>query len=143
MNNLSIKKGDNVVVLAGKDKGKTGSIMAVSPKTNRVIVQNVNIVKKHKKARSAQEKSEIISKEAPINASNVMVVCGACNKATRIAKKEVDGKLVRVCKKCGASLDVENKKAVKKATKATKTAKEEKVEAKPKTTKKASSKKGE
>ncbi len=140
MNNLSIKKGDNVVVLAGKDKGKTGSIMAVSPKTNRVIVQNVNIVKKHKKARSAQEKSEIISKEAAIDASNVMVVCPACNKATRIAKKDVEGKLVRVCKKCGASLDAEQKKAVKKSTK---TAKEEKVEAKPKTTKKASSKKGE
>lgn len=144
MNSLSIKKGDNVVVLAGKDKGKTGSIMAVSPKTNRVIVQNVNIVKKHKKARSAQDKSEIITKEAPIDASNVMVVCAACNKATRIAKKEIDGKLVRVCKKCGASLDVESKKAVKKATKTTKVAKnEEKVEAKPKTTKKASSKKGE
>ncbi len=143
MNSLSIKKGDNVVVLAGKDKGKTGSVMAVSPKTNRVIVQNVNIVKKHKKARNAQEKSQIISKEAPVYASNVMVVCAACNKATRIAKKEVNGKLVRVCKKCGASLDIEQKKAVKKAAKTAKTEKEEKVEAKPKTTKKASSKKGE
>ena len=139
MNSLSIKKGDNVVVLAGKDKGKTGSIMAVSPKTNRVIVQNVNIVKKHKKARNAQQKSEIVSMEAPIDASNVMVVCPACNKATRIAKKEVEGKLVRICKKCGAILDVENKKLAKKATKA----KEEKTEAKPKTTKKASAKKGE
>ncbi len=138
MNSLSIKKGDSVVVLAGKDKGKTGNIMAVSPKTNRVIVQNVNIVKRHQKARNAQQKSEIISKEAPIDASNVMVVCSACNKATRIAKKEVDGKLVRVCKKCGASLDVENKKAVKKATKS----KETKTEEKPKT-KKSSAKKGE
>ncbi len=139
MNSLSIKKGDSVVVLAGKDKGKTGNVLAVSPKTNRVAVQNVNIVKKHKKARNTQEKSEIVSMEAPIDASNVMVVCPACNKATRIAKKEVEGKLVRVCKKCGASLDVESKKAVKKAAKS----KEEKTEAKPKTTKKASAKKGE
>lgn len=116
MNSLSIKKGDTVVVLTGKDKGKTGNVLAVSPKTNRVIVQNVNIVKKHKKARNTQQKSEIITMEAPINASNVMVMCSACNDATRIAKKEVDGKMVRVCKKCGAVLDVD-KKATKKATK--------------------------
>ena len=116
MNSLSIKKGDTVVVLAGKDKGKTGNVLAVSPKTNRVIVQNVNIVKKHKKARNTQQKSEIITMEAPINASNVMVMCSACNDATRIAKKEVDGKMVRVCKKCGAVLDAD-KKAAKKATK--------------------------
>ena len=117
MNSLSIKKGDTVVVLAGKDKGKTGSILAVSPKTNRVIVQNVNVVKKHKKARSAQQKSEIISMEAPIDASNVMIICSACNDATRVAKKEVNGKNVRVCKKCGAVLDVESKKEAKKSTK--------------------------
>ena len=116
MNSLSIKKGDTVVVLAGKDKGKTGDILAVSPKTNRVIVKDVNIVKKHKKARSAQEKSEIITMEAPINASNVMILCSACNDATRIAKKEVDGKMVRVCKKCGAVLDGA-KKVAKKAAK--------------------------
>ena len=119
MNSLSIKKGDTVVVLAGKDKGKTGNILAVSPKTNRVIVSNVNVVKKHKKARNTQQKSEIVSMEAPINASNVMVMCSACNDATRIAKKEVHGKMVRVCKKCGAVLDAE-KKAAKKATKETK-----------------------
>lgn len=133
MNSLSIKKGDTVVVLAGKDKGKTGNILAVSPKTNRVIVQNVNIVKKHKKARNTQQKSEIVSMEAPINASNVMILCSACNDATRIAKKEVDGKMVRVCKKCGAVLD-NAKKATKKATKSKET-KSEAVSEK-KTTKK-------
>ena len=144
MNSLSIKKGDTVVVLAGKDKGKTGSILAVSPKTNRVIVKDVNIVKKHKKARNTQQKSEIVSMEAPIDASNVMVVCASCNKATRIAKIEVDGKLVRICKKCGASLDSkkEAKKVAKKSTK--KVEKENVAEEKPKkTTKKASAKKGE
>ncbi len=126
---LSIKKGDTVVVLAGKDKGKTSSVLAVSPKTNRVIVKDVNIVKKHKKARNTQQKSEIISMEAPIDASNVMVLCASCNDATRVAKKEVNGKMVRVCKKCGASLDVEAKKEVKKTTK--------KAEAKTKKTTKA------
>lgn len=144
MNSLSIKKGDTVVVLAGKDKGKTGSILAVSPKTNRVIVKDVNIVKKHKKARNTQQKSEIVSMEAPIDASNVMVVCASCNKATRIAKTEVDGKLVRICKKCGTSLDSkkEAKKVAKKSTK--KVEKENVAEEKPKkTTKKASAKKGE
>lgn len=138
MNSLSIKKGDTVVVLAGKDKGKTGNILAVSPKTNRVIVQNVNIVKKHKKARNTQEKSEIVSMEAPINASNVMILCSACNDATRVAKKEVDGKMVRVCKKCGATLD-SAKKVAKKATKTKETKNEAASEKKTtkKTTKKA------
>ncbi|MBE5746151.1 MAG: 50S ribosomal protein L24 [Clostridiales bacterium] len=138
MNSLSVKKGDTVVVLAGKDKGKTGSVLAVSPKTNRVIVSNVNIVKKHKKARNTQQKSEIVSMEAPINASNVMVMCAACNDATRIAKKEVDGKMVRVCKKCGAILEA-NKKAAKKATKESKkeVASEKTTKTKKTTTKKA------
>lgn len=128
MNSLSIKKGDNVVVIAGKDNKKTGEVLAVSPKTNRVIVKGVNVVKKHKKARNTQQKSEIISIEAPISASNVMVVCSACNKATRIAHSEVAGKKVRVCKHCGATLDKEFKKVAKKeAKKATKTEKVEKV----------------
>lgn len=128
MNSLSIKKGDNVVVIAGKDNKKTGEVLAVSPKTNRVIVKGVNVVKKHKKARNTQQKSEIISMEAPISASNVMVVCTACNKATRIAHAEIAGKKVRVCKHCGATLDKEFKKTAKKeAKKATKTEKVEKV----------------
>jgi len=117
MNSLSVKKGDTVVVLSGKDNGKTGEVLAVSPKSNRVVVKGVNVVKKHKKARNTQQKSEIIEMEAPVNASNVMVVCAACNKATRIAHAMVDGKKARVCKKCGASLDKEFKKAVKKAAK--------------------------
>lgn len=137
MNSLSVKKGDSVVILAGKDKGKTGNVLASSPKTNRVIVQNINIVKKHKKARSTQEKSEIITKEAPIDASNVMVICPSCNKATRIAKKEVENKMVRVCKKCGAVLDKENAKEAKKATKkaTAKTTTKEAGEKKPRTKK--------
>lgn len=121
MNSINVKKGDNVLVIAGKDNGKVAKVVASNPKTNRVVVEGVNIVTKCKKARSAQEKSSIIKQEAPISASNVMVVCPSCSKATRVAHAEVDGKKVRICKKCGASLEISKaKKADKKvATKAT------------------------
>lgn len=119
---MTVKKGDTVVVIAGKDKGKKGKVLEVFPKDNRVIVDGVNIVSKHKKARTQQEQSAIIKKTAPIDASNVMVVCGVCGKATRVAHREIDGKKVRVCKKCSASLDKEyvkqTKKDAKKAVKA-------------------------
>ncbi len=114
---MTVKKGDTVVVIAGKDKGKKGKILEVFPKDNRVIVDGVNIVSKHKKARTQQEQSAIIKKTAPIDASNVMVVCGVCGKATRVAHKEIDGKKVRVCKKCSASLDKEYVKQTKKDAK--------------------------
>lgn len=111
MNSLSVKKGDNVVVIAGKDKGKTGKISLVLPTKNRVTVEGVNIVSKHTKPRSAQEKGGIVKRPAAIDASNVQVICASCNKATRIAHSIVDGKKVRICKKCGATLDMEAKKA--------------------------------
>ena len=117
MSKLGIKKGDTVLVIAGKDKNKRAKVVAVSPKTSRVVVEGVNVVSKCKKARSAQEKSTITKIEAPIDASNVMVVCPSCGKATRVAHSVVDGKKVRVCKKCGASLDKEFVKEVKKASK--------------------------
>ncbi len=130
---LHVKKGDNVVVLAGKDKGKTGKILVANPSDSSVVVEGVNFISKHKKAKSAQEKSTIVKKEGKIAVSNVQVICSECKKATRIANKEVNGKMVRVCKHCGASLDVEYKKTVAKAAKkADKTAKveEKKVEEK-------------
>ena len=117
MSKLGIKKGDTVLVIAGKDKNKRAKVVAVSPKISRVVVEGVNVVSKCKKARSAQEKSTITKMEAPIDASNVMVVCPSCGKATRVAHSVVDGKKVRVCKKCGASLDKEFVKEVKKASK--------------------------
>ncbi len=114
---MNVKKGDNVIVIAGKDKGLTGKVLEVSPKTNKVTVEGVNIVSKHKKARKQGEQSEIIKKPAPFDASNVMVVCSVCGKPTRVAHKEIDGKKVRVCKKCSASLDKEYVKATKKEAK--------------------------
>lgn len=117
MSKLNVKKGDTVLVIAGKDKDKRAKVLAVSPKTAKVVVEGVNIVSKCKKARTAQDKSQIVKIEAPIDASNVMVICPKCGKATRVAHAEVDGKKARVCKKCGASLDKEFVKEVKKATK--------------------------
>ena len=113
---MNIKKGDTVVVITGKDKGKSGKVLEVFPKQNRVLVENINIVSRHTKPKSAQEKGGIIKKPAPINASNVMVLCD-CGKATRVAYKLVNGKKVRICKKCGNSLDKEHAKAVKKEAK--------------------------
>lgn len=122
---LHIKKGDNVVVIAGKDKGKTGKVLNAIPADNAVLVDGVNIVSKHQKARSAQDKSAIVKRENKIDASNVMIVCPVCNKATRIAVAVDGDKKYRKCKKCGASLDKEfAKKEVKKeAKKEAKTAK--------------------
>ena len=115
MAKLSVKKGDLVLVLAGKDNGKTGKILAAFPKENKVLVEGVNIATKAKKPKSAQEKGGIFKEEAPIDASNVMVICPVCGKATRVAHAVVDGKKVRTCKKCNASLDAKTKK--EKATK--------------------------
>ena len=132
MASISIKKGDYVQVISGEEKGKSGAVLSTNPTKGTIIVDGINIVKKHKKARSAQEQSAIINKAAPIDASNVMVVCPECGKATRIAHKveDKDGKQVkiRICKKCGASLEVKRavskaKSAAKKASKSTATTK--------------------
>lgn len=140
MASMNVKTGDTVVVITGKDAGKVGKVLSVSPKAHRIVVEGVNIVSKAHKARSAQDKSEIRKQEAAIDVSNVMPVCPKCGKATRVKHAVVDGKKVRVCK-CGASLDekaakVEKKTASKKVAKA-ETATEEKPAAKKTTTKTA------
>ena len=96
---MEIKKGDNVVVIAGKDKGKKGKVVETSPKSLKVVVEGVNVVSKHKKPRSAQDKGGIIKQTNPIDSSNVMVVCPNCDKATRVAHKDIEGKKVRVAKR--------------------------------------------
>ena len=130
------KKGDQAVVISGKEKGKKGKVSQVIPTTGKVVIENVNVVSRLKKPRSAQEKGGIMKKAAPIDASNVMVVCPACGKATRVAHKVIDGEKARVCKKCGASLDKDMKKQVKKDVKAeTKAAKAETAKTTAKTAK--------
>ena len=101
---MNVKVNDNVLVIAGKDKGVQGKVLATSPKANTVLVEGVRIQKKHQRARRANETSKIVEIPGPINASNVMVVCPACKKATRVKHNVVDGKKVRVCE-CGAVLD--------------------------------------
>ena len=104
-NKLHVKKGDTVVVLSGKDKGIKGKIIEALPKKTKVVVEGVNKIKRHTKPNQKAPNGGIIEKEAPMFASKVMVVCPACSKATRVAKREIDGKMVRVCKKCGEALD--------------------------------------
>ena len=113
---MNVKINDNVLVIAGKDKGKQGKVLATSPKANTVVVEGVRIQKKHEKARKANETSKIVETPGPVDASNVAVVCGACGKATKVKHNVVDGKKVRVCAKCGAVLDkAYSKKAAKAA----------------------------
>lgn len=147
---MKIKKNDTVLVLSGKDAGKTAKVLVAIPKTGKVVVDGVNVQKRHTKAKNAQEVSEIKTQSGAIDASNVMVVCPACGKATRVAYNTVEGKKVRVCKKCGASLEVAakaaEKKAVKKAAKdsdetATKKTATKKTTAKKTTTKAATEEK--
>lgn len=116
---MNVKTGDNVLVITGKDKGKSGKVLEVLASENKVVVENINLVTKHQKPRSQQDKGGKIQKTAPIEASNVMVICPNCGKATRVAHSEVAGKKVRSCKKCSASLDKEFVKASKKEAKKT------------------------
>ena len=101
---MKIKKGDNVKVLSGNDKGKTGEVLEVIPKTEKVIVKGVNVRKKHIKARKQGDESGIISVECAIHSSKVNVVCPKCNKATRVGYKMEKDEKVRVCARCGAKL---------------------------------------
>ncbi len=151
MNNLHVRKGDNVKVLTGKDKGKTGKILATDPKTNMVLVEGVNIATHHIKPRSATEQGGRKKVEAPIAASNVQIICPSCGKSVRARHQEIDGKNARICAKCGASLDAAlkadkadkkaKKAADKKATKKAKDEATEEVAEETKTTKKTTAKK--
>ncbi len=101
---MRIKKGDNVKVLAGKDIGKTGEVLETSPKDNTVVVKGININKRHVKPRKQGEEGGIIPVESHMDVSKVAVVCPKCGKTTKVGYEVVDGKKVRVCKKCGAKL---------------------------------------
>lgn len=104
-NKMSIKKGDLVVVLAGKDKGQRGKIMEVMPKAGKIVVEGINMVSRHTKARKQGDESGILKKAAPLYACKVMRVCPKCDKPTRPASLvKADGSRARVCKKCGAEI---------------------------------------
>ena len=104
---LHVKTGDRVIVTAGKDKGKTGNVKKSIPSESKVIVEGVNMVTKAQKANPMLGIQGGLNKmEAPLDSSNVMVVCPSCEKPTKVGHEVKDGKKVRVCKKCGEKLDV-------------------------------------
>jgi large subunit ribosomal protein L24 len=101
-----LRKGDTVKVLAGKDKGKTGKVLTVIPEKNRIVVEKVNVIKKHKKP-DQKSKGGIVEKEGSIHVSNVGLLCNKCNQAVRVQSKKLeDGKKVRICSKCKDVINV-------------------------------------
>ena len=101
---MKIRKGDTVKVLSGNDKGKTGEVLDVIPKTNKIVVKGINIRRKHIKPRKQGEEGGIIPVECAIHAAKVNVVCPKCGKAARIGYSVEKDEKVRVCKKCGAKI---------------------------------------
>jgi len=112
---MHVRTGDEVLVISGKNKGQRGRITRAIPETERVVVENINIVKKHLKARGQRQRSGIIEFEAPLPVSNVMLICPSCGKASRTGDRieEGEGKLsrrkVRFCKACDAAIPTANK----------------------------------
>ena len=102
MGSMRVRKGDKVVVIAGKDKGKEGKVMEAYPHKQRVLVEQVAVAKKTKRPTQQNPQGGIEDREQPIHVSNVMVICPKCNKPSRLGAKREDGKKVRVCKKCQA-----------------------------------------
>ncbi|MGD9301906.1 MAG: 50S ribosomal protein L24 [Desulfobacterales bacterium] len=105
-NRCYIKKDDKVKVLAGKDKGKIGKVLSVNRKKSRILIEKINLVKRHSKPSAQSKQGGIIEKEMPIQWSNVMVMCNKCVKPARVKMQRLeDGKKIRVCVKCGEALD--------------------------------------
>jgi len=99
---MKIRKEDTVLVIVGKDKGKKGKVRQIMPKDNLLVIEGINIIKRHMKPRAQARQAGIIEREAPVKISNVMLICPKCSKPVRIQSKILeDGKRVRVCGKCG------------------------------------------
>ena len=103
---MQIRKNDSVMVISGKERGKTGKVLRVKPREDAVIIERINVVKRHTKPRGPQQAGGIIEKEASIPASNIMIMCDKCNAPVRIGQKLLaDGNKVRICRRCGEALD--------------------------------------
>jgi large subunit ribosomal protein L24 len=101
-----LRKNDTVIVIGGKERGKTGTILRVIPDRDRVVIERLNLVKRHMKPRGVQQQGGIVEKEASIHASNVQPLCGKCNKPARIGRRRLeDGRAVRVCRRCDQTLE--------------------------------------
>jgi large subunit ribosomal protein L24 len=101
---MRIKKGDSVKIIKGKDRGKPGKVLKVFPDEDRVLVEGMNIFKKHVRPRRQGEKGEIVQVARPISVSNVALVCSQCSRATRVGYHFQDGKKIRYCRKCGQNI---------------------------------------
>lgn len=103
---MQIRKNDSVMVISGKERGKTGKVLRVNPKEDAVIIERVNVIKRHTKPRGPQQAGGIVEKEASLPASNIMIMCDKCNAPVRIGRKVLaDGNKVRICRRCGEALD--------------------------------------
>ncbi len=103
---MSIRRNDTVLVIAGKEKGKRGKVLVVLPSSGRVIVERVNFIKRHQRPTQKVRQGGIIEREGSLHASNVMLVCGKCDKATRTGTQILaDGRRARVCRRCGEIVD--------------------------------------
>jgi large subunit ribosomal protein L24 len=101
-----VKKNDLVMVIAGKERGKSGRILRIFAKKDRAIVEKINFIKRHQRPTGQQRQGGIIEREAPLDLSNLMLICESCNKPIRVGKKALeDGKKARCCKKCGEMID--------------------------------------
>ncbi|TSD02316.1 MAG: large subunit ribosomal protein L24 [Parcubacteria group bacterium Athens0714_24] len=101
---MKIKKGDTVKIISGKDRGKTGKITHSLVEINKIVVEGVNVRKKHTRPKKQGQKGQTIQMPMPIDVSNAVLICSACGKTTRIGAKTIGSKKVRVCKKCGAEI---------------------------------------
>jgi large subunit ribosomal protein L24 len=103
---VQIRKNDDVIVISGKERGKTGKVLRVLPKRGGIIIERVNMVKRHSRPRGPQQPGGIVEKEAFIPASNIMILCGKCNAPVRVGRKILaDGEKIRICRRCGEALD--------------------------------------
>jgi large subunit ribosomal protein L24 len=101
-----LRKNDNVIVIAGRERGKTGKVLRVLTERDRVVLERLNLVKRHIKPRGVQQQGGIVEKEASLHASNVQLLCGRCNKPARIGQRRLeDGRGARVCRRCGDMLE--------------------------------------
>jgi len=101
---MKIKKGDNVLIIAGKDKGRTGKVLKAIPKEQGLLVEGINLRKKHVKPKKSGEKGQIVQVLSALNISNVKIICSKCGKATRVGYKINNDKKNRICKKCGQEI---------------------------------------
>lgn len=102
---IHVRKGDTVLVVAGKNKGKKGKVLSVLPNVNKILIEGVNVVKRHTKPTQRLPQGGIMEKETPVHSSNAMLFCSKCNKPTRVGKKILEnGEKERICRKCGETI---------------------------------------